>query len=71
MFLSSHPDRKNERCRKVDHPKQVVWEVSAGGATGSGKRYKRLRKKIVVPVVQAGNVEIRVKGFGGKNLVGG
>jgi len=47
----------------VGHPEFQVGERSA---TGERKRYRRLRKKIVVPVVQAGKVEIRVKSFAGK-----
>ena len=58
---------QNDRAR-VGHPEFQVGERSA---TGERKRYRRLRKKIVVPVVQAGKVEIRVKSFAGKELRGG
>jgi hypothetical protein len=40
-------------------------------ATGKRKKDKRLKKETVVPVVQAGKVEIRVKSCVGNELRGG
>lgn len=67
--VASHRGCKSNDAARSAHLK---FQVRKSSATGKRKRYRRIRKKITVPVVQAGKVEIEVKGIGDKELqVGG